>query len=72
VQPARSHAAVYHPWALLIHALAGPECACVGVCVPWQEVFGHLDRIGLAAANGLYLSMPNSLATTQAHDAPSG
>lgn len=26
--------------------------------LPLEEVFGHLDRIGLAAANGLYLSMP--------------
>ena len=31
-----------------------------------EEVFGHLDRIGLAAANGLYLSMP------EADQGPSG
>ena len=28
-------------------------------CRLLQEVFGNLDKIGLAAANGLYLSMPD-------------
>lgn len=34
--------------------------------LPLEEVFGHLDRIGLAAANGLYLSMPEM--TAAAHE----
>lgn len=40
--------------------------------LPLEEVFGHIDRIGLAAANGLYLSMPEMTAAThdEGEDAP--
>lgn len=37
--------------------------------LPLEEVFGHLDRIGLAAANGLYLSMPEMTAASHEGDA---
>jgi hypothetical protein len=36
----------------------------LAVPLPLIQVFGHLDRIGLAAANGLYLSMPEMTAAT--------